>query len=437
MRRLLLPATCLLTLLSGLALANTRLVLSDPGVRPRVAVSADNAATRATAVQFYDAVNAAIATGATAAVAAFLAPAFQDHAPFPGASPDRAGYLDTLARLHAANPTLALRIETLVVDGERVALALSSQRPAPDAAPLPLPGGRWPTTEILQVDSGQILARWGNSAGLALATPVVRLTVSLLAAGRQDLALRRLTIPDKPQLDPEVIIGPHLVLVEQGSLSLHPGPGSRSAATLLQGDSVTGSLAPGFHATLDPGEAILFARGSFIYTWSASEPPAVVVSFAITPPFVAQGEQTAGLDRDTGASPAPATSEPVTLVLGLGVTLPSAIVTLTLSQVALAPGVTVPSHRVTGAELLALSSGHLTTTVEDGTAFHFKPTTGGLTLTDDPALLPGQGLFLEAGTEASYHAGDTEPATLLLVTIEPGAQEGTPVIAFPPATSPP
>lgn len=217
-------------------------------------------------------------------------------------------------------------------------------------------------------------------------------------------------------------------MIEQGSLNVHLNPGSRSPATLLRGSQAAKPLAPGEQATLAPGEAILLAPGSLVYAWSTTDTPAVALAFAITPPYVERPEARA-------SSSSSIISASATLALGLAVPLPSTVLTITVSHVSLAPGLSLPAHSIGGVELMALSSGELATSVENGTAYLFTPETGGLILADDPTLSPGQGLCLEAGTEASYQAGDTGPATLLLITVEPGTQEGAPLIAFPPATS--
>ncbi len=433
MRRLILPIMLILALLSGLALGNTWLVLRAPAViAPETA--RHDAATVATAERFYGAVNVALASGVLTPAQALLAPAFRDHAPFPGASPDRAGYLSTLARLHATGASLTLQIEGMSVDGDRAALRLLARSTAPPGGLPTVSGTLWPATEILRIEDGKVTERWSGNVDLGALAPVARLSLQLLASGQQDITLRRLTFTSQPNLYPELTAGPLLLVIEDGRFHLRLGPGSRSAATLQRAAGTSETLTPGDQAVLDPSDTVLLAPGSFYYAWSDAEAPVTALALAITPPYVERMGKGAGISARPKTLPSPELGQPVTLALGLSARLPAHPLTISLARVALAPGTQIDAHQVTGAELLALERGHLETSVRDATAYVYKPETGGLTLLANPVLVAGQGLFLASGTTARYAATGAEPVTLLLVTIQSGAQGDATVISFPPAS---
>ncbi|GIW04334.1 MAG: hypothetical protein KatS3mg059_0954 [Thermomicrobiales bacterium] len=433
MRRLILPSMLILSLLSGFALANTWLVLRAPMVIAPGTARHD-AATVATVERFYGAVNMALGTGALEPAQALLAPAFRDHAPFPGASPDRAGYLSTLARLHATGAALTLRIEGVSVEGDRAALRLLTSSTTPPGGLPTVTGTMWPATEILGIEDGKVTERWSESADLSALAPFARFSFQLLASGRQDVTLSRVTFASQPSLFPALTSGPQMLIIENGQVHLRLGPGTRSAATIQRAAGSTETLNPGDQAVLEPNDMVLLAPGSFSYAWSDAETPVTALSLAITPPYVERMGN--GLDRiarpKTPASPV--ASRPPTLALGLSVDLPSQPLTISLARVALAPGTQIGAHQVTGAELLALERGQLETSVGDATAYVFKPETGGLTLLENPVLVAGQGLFLDSGTTASYAAAGAEPVTMILVTIQPGAQGDAPFVSIPPAS---
>ncbi|MER3405904.1 MAG: hypothetical protein C4289_12710 [Chloroflexota bacterium] len=431
MRRLILPIMMALSLLSGLALANTWLVLRAPVVHAPDAASKD-AATVATVERFYSAVNVALGSGVLAPAEALLAPAFRDHARFPGASPDRAGYLSTLARPHATGTALTLRIEGVSVDGDRAALRLVASSTSPPGGLPTVTGTLWPATEILGIEDGKVTERWSETAGLGAITPVARLSLQLLASGRPDVTLSRLTFTSQPNVFPAFTSGSQLVIIEDGRFHLRLGPGSRSAATIQRAAGSTETLNPGDQVILNPSETVLLAPDSFSYAWSDADTQVTALSLAITPPYVERRGNGVGLSTQPQTSPSPVPDRPATLALGLSVDLPSQPLTISLSRVALAPGTQIAAHQVTGAELLALERGQLETSAGDATAYVFKPDTSGLIRLDNPVLVAGQGLFLASGTTASYAATGTEPVTLLLVTMQSGAQGDVPFISFPP-----
>jgi hypothetical protein len=423
----------ILALLTGLALANTWLVLRAPAVTAPGMVRHD-AATVATVERFYGAVNVALASGALAPAQALLAPAFRDHAPFPGASPDRAGYLGTLAWLHATGAALTLRVEGVSVDGDRAALRLLVSSTAPPGGLPPVTGTMWPATEILGIADGQVTDRWSERADLGALAPIARLSLQLLARGKQDITLRRLAFTSQPNVYPELNAGPLLLVIEDGRLHLRLGPGSRGAATLQRAAGSSETLTPGDQAILDPSDAALLAPGSFYYAWSAAETQVTALALAITPPYVEPLGNGAERSVRPKTPPSPVAGQPATLALGLSASLPAHPLTISLARVALAPGTQIAAHPVTGAELLALERGQLEISAGAATAYVYKPETGGLTLLANPVLVAGQGLFLDRGTTASYAAAGTEPVTMLLVTIQSGAHGDAPFIRFPPAS---
>jgi hypothetical protein len=82
-------------------LANTSSALANKGI----------------VVRFYDAVNAALATGDTAFLAQMLPANFVDQEPVSGLSPDRAGLLQYVTTLRATFPRLRLTAEALTAEG--------------------------------------------------------------------------------------------------------------------------------------------------------------------------------------------------------------------------------------------------------------------------------------------------------------------------------
>ncbi len=143
-------------LLAGLAFVTVR-------PAPVATGSPATAANQATVLRFYEAVNAVIATGDSAPLAAVLAPDYAESDPTGALVPGRAALEDSLRTLHAIAPDLRLDTADLVGDGDRV-VAVVATRGTEQVTALGLPlivPIVWGPVDVLRVTDGRIAERVG------------------------------------------------------------------------------------------------------------------------------------------------------------------------------------------------------------------------------------------------------------------------------------
>ncbi|HEY8447769.1 MAG TPA: nuclear transport factor 2 family protein [Thermomicrobiales bacterium] len=425
MRKPILPLTLLLTLLTGLALANFRLVLLEGGSAGSGVAFAPTASSTLTSTieRFYVAVNGALTSGSQEEVEAFLAPDFLDHDPVPGSAPDRAGFLATLEALHAAGPAIDLRVEEVVADGDRVAVRLRVRADQSQSALLQCSGAPWPATEVFRLASGRIVERWADSGGRGVITPVLAVNLPPSVGELTDITLTRKTVGHIPAVNRDVLFGstgPTIVFVEDGALSITMDRRSDPAVVRRIGGGAE-TLAPEKETVIKSGESLILPAGSHYRVSSAGPNPAHILTIALYP--VISAHQTAVASNRGPAepygTPVTAVTEFQMLAMALSVRLPDPM-TIRLVRVALSPGLQILPHPVSRAELLSLTTGELLSDLRNDAGYVYSQDHEGNGLVENPSLIAGQGLYVDAGSTVEYTAIGSEPATFWLVVITPG-----------------
>lgn len=433
MRRAVVPLALVLALVSGVVLAEARLVL----MAPIVADSADprvhdnNALIR----RFYAAVNEALERGDIDPVARLVDPAFVDHAPRPGATADRAGFLQAMASLHAVAPQLRLAVLDLLAQGDRVAARVAPA--GGDGASFlgwPLPaGGLWGDVDMFRVEGGQVAEHWGASAMPASFASLLATTVPVERPTRKAVTLERwIYAPDAGETW-VTGLGFLVVLVDAGTLTIEVDARSGGGVRQISHGRVDAAsddrpLAPGQATTLEPRDAVVIPQGNQIDLRNDGAEPAVAAVVQAVMPVPQPG-----LVSGAGGAPAAPGVVHTGLAGGLTANLPAGRATVAIGRATLATGAELLAHRVDVAELVEVESGSLALTADEGAAWVTSQVEG--TYRADGRTVPaGGGVLVEAGATAAYHASGDGPLGLLVATI--GPTPGDPAAAGASVASP-
>jgi predicted ester cyclase len=410
-RRAIVPLALVLALLTGAVLAETRRVLGDPavtGIDPRSTAAAS--AVR----RFYDGVNRALATGEDARLEGVLAEDFVDHAPRPGTTPDRAGFLRGLRSLRATAPALRLTVLDLVAERDRVAARVVVE--GADGATflgLPVaPGQLWGTDDVFRVESGAITERWGDPTAAAFFDPLLTVTVPIAEPVQQALTLERWTYAPAAAEARETKLGFVVLLVEAGTLTVRVTPGG--AMPVAGGKKGTagggqGAPSPGAPEFLGPGDGVVIPQGGRIALRNDGTAPVEVLAVVAAVPEALAPELARG---------APAGIAHTVLAGGPLADLLMGAATVAIGRAAFGPGEIFPAHRVEFAELVAVEAGSLA--LADG---------GGAWVSALPNALPRRsgegpipttgGARVDPGVEVGYFVAGDAPLGIVLVTIAP------------------
>jgi hypothetical protein len=374
----LLPATTLLTSVTAAALLGAVLSIRPPA-RPAEADGA-MAANRAVVFAFYDAVNAAIATGEVDGLVDLVAPDLL----LDGES-GSIGLGRRLRAIHATSPTLRLTVADLAVDGD-LAIARLVAGGEPDGTPfLGLGLGRrpapWGSVAVLRLAAGRIVALDSGGAEVGLLEPVVAASYIGQPQLRAGVAAERVTLVAGEQLAVAGGNAPRLVYVEAGAVDVEvraSGPHPAPPATLVAGQDL----------------AVRAGTGYVVRT--AADTPAVLPDVQVV--WVDQV-------RRPGSSRPPARGEgPLTK-------LPAGPMTLAVGRVTLAPGARLSWAAAAGPVLLQVEAGtaHLDAGVD------LDSTTGWTEPIDDATQAQGTSLLLAAAYPVELRAEPVAPLSLLVI----------------------
>ena len=401
MRRPVLPIAAVLAAVTALTLAGAALAIRPPGV-PDDAGDMRQAANRALVASFYDAANAAIATGDAAPLATLLDPGFVERGSDSGEESGRDGLIRRLLAIHAAAPDVRLAVAAMAADGDLVIAHVRVSDPDPatflglrlDAAWTP-----WGPIDVFRTRDGRIVERSGPVGDPAPATPDFRVALDVPAPEMRSLSVARVTLQAGARYEAAGQSGPRVVFVETGAIAVEVVPIAASAtpATIL---------AAGDHLRLPVNAGFVVQN-----TGSSS---AVLVEVALAArPFAER------------ASPPMAPSPPSggtvqTLAADLLIALPAQSTVLSIGRMTLQPGERLGWAAAAGPVLLHVEAGTV-----DLAATGSVPWVQGVaqerTAAGVEAVLDrGGGVLLEAGGTVEVHAAPNIPATLLVVTLMAG-----------------
>lgn len=424
MRRFPVPLlVCLLALFTAVALLRTEAVLTVPAP----ALAPDRAEDHKDVVRrFYNAVNAALATGDLAPLKAVVAPDFVAHAPRPGLPPNRAGLERELTALHGASPDLRLTAATVLADGDQVVSQVKETHAPATFLGLPLPPRPvlWGAVDRFRVEDDRITEHWGTVERGWLA-PLARAPLHLFPPAWRAATLERRTIA--PGARPDVrTVGPRLLVLETGRLTVavaatspaEPGVvrlASRPTAA-PDAEATSAPIPPGSEVTLEPGQVVLFAQGTRAAVRSTGRTEAATLEVTIEPPGTAN--EYGRTPRATNAA-RPVDVVPQPLAGDVVAPLPTGDVVLAVGRIVLAPGAALPAHAAVGPELLAVEAGTLELTTSEGRAWGLRGVAGPRELNPATAVAAGAGMFLEPGSVAAFGNGGDAPLVFLVATLLP------------------
>lgn len=287
MRRQVLLMTCLLSLITSVALlAAGALVAAPTRVTGPHSAPSDAAELNAALVRrFYDAVNATLATGDPAPLSALVAADFADRAAPPGQAPTRDGLLHNLRGLRATFPTLWLVVEDVRARGDWVLARVRAEGVGHgEFLGLRFSGGPAVRTglDVYRVTGGTIAERFATAGWPILPQPLVQVP---LPEPPHEVLLRlaRFTFAPGARQPAAGSLGPLLVAVEVGTLTVQVD----RPATLTRGEGeaagrpLAATVSPGSEVALRPGDALLLPSGGGNMFRNAEPTPAVVLVLAL------------------------------------------------------------------------------------------------------------------------------------------------------------
>jgi predicted ester cyclase len=416
MRRAVVPIAIVLALVSGVVLAEARLVVLAPivadGTDPRV--QANDALIR----RFYAAVNGALASGDVDPLSRIVDADFVDHAPRPGSTTDHAGFVGAVQALHAVVPGLRLTVLDALAEGDHVVARVGIE----DGG-----GGTflglsiadtqlWGSVDVFRVEAGHLVEHWGASATLGQFDPLLEVTVPVERPTRKALTLERWTYGPDGGETRATDLGFMVVLVDTGTLTIELDAHWSVDVRLTSRGSASGAtnerrVEPGETVTLEAGDDAVVPQGNRMSVRNDGSVQAVaLVVQAMTP--VPQP----GLVSGAGGATEETRIVHQVLAGGLTANLPAGQATVAIGRAALAAGTELLAHRVDIAELVAVETGTLQVTADDGTAWVTSQIEG--THRGDGETVPtGGGVLVDAGTVAGYGASGDAPLGVLLVAV--------------------
>jgi hypothetical protein len=413
-RSILLPTTSALAALTALALLAAALAVRPP--EPVALDGAAEASSRAVVRRFYETVNAVIATGDAAPLAAVLAP---DYAEADGTGvlvPGREALDRSLRTLHEIAPDLRLDAADLVGDGDRVA-AVVSTRGAERATALGLPlisPVLWGSVDIFRVTDGRIAARMGAAErGTQLEPGAVEVPLDLPLPSARVATVQRLSFEPAASLSAPAVDGPRVLAVEAGALAV------AAAGIVPSGDAQSGDA-----ANLAAGEWLVLPTGAAYEARNAGREPAVLLEVLATASTALPGKADGRAEGVT---------TPV-LAGGLLTPVPTGQATLMTGRLTLAPGAGLAWSGPVGVTMLAVEAGTLELATEGAPAWVRSAPDGSGESRRSTTLAAGDGARVGTGTGAELRNAGEEPVAVTVVTLLVPAAEAPPSLPPPPPT---
>ncbi|MFN8589893.1 MAG: nuclear transport factor 2 family protein [Thermomicrobiales bacterium] len=381
MTRTIMMATLLVLFLAiGLGMIVAATLQPSPALKTSVAESAP------IVNGFYDAVNAAIASGDTTRLEAIVAPHFVDKEPLPGESADRDGLLAYLADLHRADPTTRLIPDVIAVrDGLAVVQVDIQHGNSPQQGVLRDQSRPWGPVDVLRLGDGQIIERWNQSDGLTIARLLAEASLQLPAPAPRVVTLSRITLAPTARWS-FTNDGPAVLLPEDGASDLRATIAAPTASNVFV-------AAPSVR--LDMDQPLIVPAGANAAVSNLAANPARLLAVTFTVPSMPDG---------LSSAPLPSGVEMRVLAGGLATDVTSGMLTLDLSRVTLAHGADLTLSEADGPTLVALDHGGIelrsaATTwrrrAEDGVSEQVREST---LAAGDGALIRADGFTLLANT---------------------------------------
>jgi len=385
--------------IAGSLVAAALFLQPPPSVESSASASAD------TIAAFYEAANEAIASGNIHPLDAILSPGFVDREPALGVTPDRDGLRGYLLALHTANPALQLRAEPILGAGNQAMarVTLAEDGPSGSQGSSILGGGTpWPPVEFFRIENGQVSERWSSSDGLSLVHPLASNAIDFPAPTPRLLTVQRISLRPGATFDHQTD-GPSFLLLEKGALQLtvsspETSPANAPAPEVLHLNQGQSFPMP----TLARIEALNIGGG---------DSQALLVHFKL--PSFSPG-------NDSSATPVPNEATRETLADGLAVDVTSGPWRIEFARVTLGSQADIAISSAAGPVFISATSG--TFDVSTWGNVWQRRHADGMNVQVDASLgelVAGDGLTLQAGSQATLVNAVPTPATALVLTLLP------------------
>jgi predicted ester cyclase len=254
-RTLLVPLTILLAVATGLTLLGIATTLPHTPIAV-VSGMASTATGQTTEIvhQFYAAANEVLQTGDATSLSALVAPDYREST-LTASQVGIDGYTQFLTELRSACPDCRLEVEELAMGHDEAAVRVSThgirhgtvQGVSVEGLSL-----AWWALDVLQLVDGQVAERWSHGEALTVAEPLFTEVEVDIPADTMIVQVSRLILPVGASLPSVVTLGPLLLVVEAGALTVQVAPVSSSRQGLGSG-SVDAVLRPEERLVIPPG----------------------------------------------------------------------------------------------------------------------------------------------------------------------------------------
>ncbi len=391
----------------------------------------------------YTAINEAIATG--------------DLAPLDSIMEDGGGNRgpDTLvagcdlhcrvAALHRLAPDMRLVIDEVVADDDRLAVRLRVDGVERSRfLGLPLQGelSPWATVDFLRVTNGRVAEALPGDGPPTVIEPLARAEIDAMPPAPYRLGLIRLTLEPGASLLRLSAAGPLVLLVETGTLAVRTDLPVTIRLPARDGQAEREDTGVGL-SQVTAGVHLQLATDTGYDLHNAGNEPAIVLAAvalagdgAMTNRWVRAETLDEALFKPGHPETVAQDSAPVPWPSGVlsemivdGVIRESSTAsTLGVARLTLRPNATLPIHRVSGAEVLAVEAGSAAVDLVSGDGAirprHSAPLERIWPLGDGPAkdltIAPGGGAVLQSGASAGVRNRGIEPLEVLILSLEPG-----------------
>jgi hypothetical protein len=385
--------TCLLALATALALLGVAATRPPPRAVPGAARAGP--AARAAVRGFYDAVNAAIATGETAPLAAVLAPDYAERAADGAAVPGRAALERAVRALHAVSPGLRLEPEVVAAEGDRAAARVRVAGGGATAfLGLALAGWiPWGPVDLFRLAGGRVAERASAGGPPGLLEPLVAAPVELGPPADRAVSVARVTLAPGGWRCAPGVDGLHLLVVEAGEVAVAV-------------DAAPGATLGADPPVLDSGDwRFLPERGAYEVRNLGSGPAVLLEVLA-----------TATTATQVGACAVAEGATTRVLAGGQAVAVAGGPVAVAAGRVVLPPGGRLAWAGPAGAVLLAVEAGTLGLAAA-GAPWVRRGAGGAEAAGGAATLAAGDGALLDEGAGAELRNAGDGPLRLLVVTL--------------------
>jgi predicted ester cyclase len=432
-RRGVYPMTIALAVITALTL-----VYSASSVKQQPSVGTAAIGSQTTVRAFYDAFNDAIRLGDMSDLTHITAPAITVHRTGGDTPQRRDEFLKHVGDLGAAYPQLAIDLEDVMADRDRVVARISvhgAETMGLLGIPSPSPGSRdGKLTEVFRVLNGQVVEYRGLIADFDAPRQVVQATMTTGPIQTVAAGIARLTLQPNTHIPDLLTIGPTIYVMEAGALTFQvQARALKTPVTSIGERTQTERIEPGEAGMLNQGDQLAIEAGAPYSIGAAGHERAVVLVATLMHPELldpptAEGAHIASVSQrnvmmflvDTTRQrlaiwPAGVDSQP--LLRDAKLTLPRSSISLVLWSVTIAPGMAVSGPPPEGsADLLVVSGDALLRQndeeSDDGNAAVVKHPTSNVI-----AITTGRSADLNPSTSVTLWNIGHEPLAVLILSI--------------------